>query len=395
MSLQIVPNKALARRRDSSYEWIDVNMRYLDELLQVYRDVEIGLVDTVLQHEYTLFARQCDPHHVLINNLIAGDIKLPSMRDGLPTLEVEESFYRPMLKGFDYIKLCKRNQHPSHPVDASEAEDLIVSKMRHGKRQQCLFTANGFYVRAIHGAEDSRLVGAARIMYHNADTSCGMLHMPGTVSYEVIDPATAEFTDDGQLYVPLSNPNDTPAIVIGGRLFIAGIDNELRRGGANFALFRFDHTFIMDWLVRYAPLLYPGQDFDAIDTARLTSVEMKRVFLQSEYCFRVVMTGGGYYVRDTGVERHWWNEHRVTNLKDASDYYGLVMQDNGRVYDYWGVYWNVANLLHHTNDRWDRGDRFHAHTTQYMREGITTDKRNMLPAPQYFPARARYYCKRK
>lgn len=395
MSLQIIPNKALACRHDSSYEWIDVNMRYLDELLQEYRDVEIGLVDTVLNHEYTLFARRCEQHHILINNLIAGDIKLHSMQDGLPTLKVEESFYRPILKGFDYVKLCKRNQHPSHPVDASEAEDLIVSKMRHGTRQQCLFTVNGFYVRAIHGDTDSRLIGAVRIMYHNTDTSCGVLHMPGMVTYEPIDAATAEFTDDGRLYVPVRNAGDTPAIVIGGRLFIAGIDHELRMGGANFALFQFDNTFILDWIVRYAPLLYPGQHFDVMDTNRLNSIEMKRIFLQSEYCFTVALAGGGYYARDTGVERHWWNEHRVTNYADTNDYYGLVMQDNGRVYDYWGVYWNVANVLHHTNDKWDRGCKFHAHTTQYMREGIATNKRNILPAPQYFPARARYYCKRK
>lgn len=395
MSLQIVPNKALARRRDSSYEWIDVNMRYLDDLLKQYRDVEIGLVDTVLNKHYTLVARKCPAHHILINNLISGDIVLPSMHDGLPELTVEESFYRPILKGFDYVKLCKRNTHPTHPVDASEAEDLIVAKMRKGQRDQCLFTANGFFVRPLHGATDSRLLGAARIMYHNGDTSCGVLHMPGRVSYSPIDPKTAEFTEDGQLYVPLKNPDDTPAVVIGGRLFIAGIDNELRRGGANFALFRFDHTFILDWLVRYAPLLYPKQSFDLLDTERLVSEDMKRVFLQSEYCFNVALHGGGYWVRDTGVERHWWSEHRITNLQDASDYYGLVMKDNGRVYDYWGVYWNVANILHHTSDRWDRGCNFHAHTTQYMREGITSDKRNLIPAPEYFPARARFYCKRK
>lgn len=395
MSLKIVPNKALARLHDASYQWIDVNMRYLDELLKEYRDIEIGLVDTVLNKHYTLFARQHPDHHVLINDLIAQDIVLSTMRPGLPELVVETSFYRPILKAFNRAKLCKRNQHPSHPVDASEAEDVIVSDMRHGTRTNCLFTVNGFYVSAIHGAEDSRLVGAARIMYHNADTSCGVLHMPGAVTYSTIDPDTAEFTDDGQLYVPIASNDMTPGVVIGGRLFIAGIDKELRRAGANYALFSFDNTFVLDWLVRYAPLLYPLQSFDAIDPQVLNSVEMKRKFLRSDYCFNVALAGTGYWHQDSGVERHWWREHRVSNYKDTSDYYGLVMQPNGRVYDYWGVYFNVANILYSTVDRWDRGSNFHAHTMQYMGLDAISDKRNLKPEPQYFPARARFYCKRK
>lgn len=394
MALTIVPDKTLAHLREGGYAWIDVRVQYLDDLLKKYRDLEIGVMDDVLNQKFTLHARKYPAHHTLIENLLSN-VRQSELSKGLPVLDVAESVYRPILKGFNRVKLSQRNKHPSHPVDASEAEDLIVSGIRYGSRQDCLYTANGFFVQPIHGATDTRLLGAAKIMYFNADTSCGMLVMPGEVTYSAIDPDTAEFNEDGDLYVPIKDGNDTPAIVIGGRLFIAGMDRELKRRGANFALFRFDHTFIVDWLVRYAPLLYPNQKFDIMDTERLTSVEMKRIFLKSEYCFQVVLKGNGYWRRDSAVERHWWLTHRHTNFKDASDYYGLVLKPNGRVCDYWGVYYNVANILYSTANHWDRGDNFHAHSTQYMREGMLTDKRNLKPEPQYYPARARYYCKRK
>ena len=94
MALTIVANKALAQRKDLSYEWIDVNNRYLDELLLQYRNVEIGLQDPVLKKYYTLDARKCRPQHELINNII-GDVLIGGMRNGLPTLTLEQSYYRP------------------------------------------------------------------------------------------------------------------------------------------------------------------------------------------------------------------------------------------------------------------------------------------------------------
>ena len=394
MALTIVANKALAQRKDLSYEWIDVNNRYLDELLLQYRNVEIGLQDPVLKKYYTLDARKCRPQHELINNII-GDVLIGGMRNGLPTLTLEQSYYRPMLKAVDYVRLAKRNQHPSHEVDASEAEDLIIAKLRKGSRQQCLFTANGFFVRPIHGATDTRLLGACKIMYHNANDTCGVLHMPGKVNYYPFDPKTVEFNEGGDLYVMIKKAGNTPAVVFGGRLFIAGIDKELRVVGKTHALLHLDHTFMMDWAVRYAFILFPGMELSRITAEFIDSVAFKRKLVESEYTFQVELEGSGYHTVDSSVDQWWYREHRVMNYENQNDHYGLLLEPNGRVVDYWGVYHSISNILHHNLLRDDRGARFHAHSVDYMREIATTDKRNRKERDHYTVSRSRIFQKRK
>lgn len=395
MALTIVANKALAQRKDLSYEWIDVNNRYLDELLLQYRNVEIGLQDPVLKKYYTLDARKCRPQHELINNIVINDVIIGGMHDGLPTLTLETSYYRPMLKAVDYVRLAKRNQHPSHEVDASEAEDLIISKLRHGVRQQCMFTANGFFVRPIHGATDTRLIGACKIMYHNSNDACGVLHMPGKVEYYPFDEKAVDFNDNGDLYVMIKQPKNTPAVVFGGRLFVAGIDKELKVVGKTHALLRLDHTFMMDWAVRYAFILFPGMELTLLTPEFINSVEFKRKLLASEYSFQVELEGSGYHAVDTSVDQWWHREYRVMNYENCNDFYGLVQDSNGRVIDYWGVYHNISNILYHNLLRDDRGKRFHAHSVDYMREVATTDKRNRKLRDRYTTAKARVFQKRK
>lgn len=395
MAFIIVANKALAQRKDLSYEWIDVNNKYLDELLQTYRNVEIGLQETVLRRYYTLDARKCRPQHATINQIVAEDLLVSGMRAGLPTLTLEQSYYRPMLKAVDYVRLAKRNQHPSHAVDASEAEDLIISKLRKGSRQNCLFTANGFFVRPVHGATDTRLVGACRIMYHNSNDSCGVLHMPGKVNYYPFDMESVEFNDNGDLYVMIKNAKNTPAVVFGGRLFVAGIDKELMVAGKTHALLRLDHTFMIDWAVRYAFILFPGIEMSRLTPEFVSSIEFKRKLLASEYSFQVELTGSGYHAVDTSVEQWWHREFRVTNYENQNDHYGMVVESNGHVLDYWGVYYGIANVLYHNLVRDDRGKRFHAHSVNYMREGAVTDKRDRKERDRYTTARSRIFQKRK
>lgn len=395
MALTIVANKALAQRKDLSYEWIDVNNRYLDELLLQYRNVEIGLQDPVLKKYYTLDARKCRPEHATINQIVSGDTLIGGMRNGLPVLTLEQSYYRPMLKAVDYVRLAKRNQHPSHEVDASEAEDLIIAKLRKGSRQQCMFTANGFFVRPIHGATDTRLLGACRIMYHNSNDACGVLHMPGKVSYYPFDEKTVKFNDNGDLYVMIKKPTNTPAVVFGGRLFIAGIDKELRIVGRTHATLHLDHTFMMDWAVRYAFILFPGMELSRLTPEFINSVEFKRKLLGSEYSFQVELEGTGYHAVDTAVDQWWYRELRAMNYENLNDYYGLVTEANGRVIDYWGVYYSISNILYHNLLRDDRGKRFHAHSVNYMREAATTDKRDRKERDRYTTARSRIIQKRK
>lgn len=395
MAFIIVANKALAQRKDLSYEWIDVNNKYLDELLQTYRNVEIGLQETVLGRYYTLDVRKCRPQHATINQIVAEDLLVGGMRAGLPTLTLEQSYYRPMLKAVDYVRLAKRNQHPSHAVDASEAEDLIISKLRKGSRQNCLFTANGFFVRPVHGATDTRLVGACRIMYHNSNDTCGVLHMPGKVNYYPFDMETVEFNDNGDLYVMIKNAKNTPAVVFGGRLFVAGIDKELMVVGKTHALLRLDHTFMIDWAVRYAFILFPGLGLSRLTPEFVSSLEFKRILLASEYSFQVELEGSGYHAVDTAVEQWWHREFRVMNYENQNDHYGMVTEANGRVLDYWGVYHSISNVLFYNILRDDRGQRFHAHSVNYMREAATTDKRNRKEQDRYTSARSRVFQKRK
>lgn len=395
MALRLIPNKSIATNLDRTTKVVDLTLAYIDDLKATYREVEIAVRDDVLGYEYTLLASDCAPLHTLVENVIAHT-PLSIFKPGAPKLDLRMSLYRPLQKSFNTIKLCGLFQHPTQPVDPADVEDIYVADIRDVGEEDldnCLFTTNGFFVRGDSYLQGKRLVGAGSMIRREGSTAAGVLIMPCAVKCHPVNAAECEFTEDGQLYVKDITAGKNTALVIAGRLFVSGLDDELRRIGPDFSLFSFDLTFILDWVIRHKDKLGFTFNSEALSPAAMMQPEFKRLILDSKYTFLVELDGDIY--RDGTAVGGWWvNELRHINNKDTSDFYGLVQCDDGRVVDYWGVYSEYANILYSALNKGDLGKEFYAHGNKYQKDPVITDKRKLVPAEGYGPKRVTRYCKR-
>ena len=362
MSLVLVDRKAIATAHDHSVSWVVLDNMTVAELKAKYREVEVLLVESLTGTYYTLRLSNVEPMYFDLEHLLNTVDITAKATPGAPSVQLANSYYLPLFKVANQINISGREQHYDQPIEPSEAMDIMASGFN-VKRNNCLFTVNGFYTRAVHGSDLSCLVGGAKLLYRGENTCCGCVVLPDAVEYATFDQTT--LNDRGELYIKLV-PGTTQLLVIAGRLFIAGVDKEFSIRG-DYAVFSFTTGFIVDWVLKYAKHVMPGLDVNSLTVQYLNSLDLRRLILSSDYSFMATVKGTGYWRDTSAVTRFGMREYLATDFS-SNAFTGIVTLPSGRVLDYWGVYESVGTVLHHATD--DDTRDFRAHTIKYLEEDV-------------------------
>lgn len=340
-------------RQTNRWSIEDVSKIALNQLMQLYRQVELPITDfygaekTLYAHHYESTFRNSTltlPQWLLT---IGNDAL--TLDEGHPSLTMVETTYAPLTMRKGTFKMAKAGHHPSHEVAVEDYDDLIVTYEGIAPADlhlQCLFTINGLVLPTTYHQYGCRIKHAGDVIRKSSELSGGILDFSkiGTITQipiteDLVHKVSEEHSYFDRLLIntKINVNNRTVGIVIGGHLHLLDTVVDVI-GDTTVAITLRNSRYVERVLETQHALDLEMMGLTDIDSQSVMSHVMSDVsilrYLTSPYSFLVIINNPNMILDKEGVSHSIkLGGHVVPDTRPLS----RLVDHLGRGIDYWPI----------------------------------------------------------